>query len=115
MITITIYKNYKLVITPTDWFIWPVWKRDWNQTFKTKQIEIAFKWTDNTEKNYGTHYATYRAQTDFYIWVLFFRVHFPSWWTSEEVASIYPANYNWKDDPDYDEKYQRLADTGYFA
>lgn len=114
IITITIYKHWKLVITPTDWFIWPVWKRDWNQTYRTKQVEVAFK-VQSIDRPTGSHYVARHAQTDFYIWILFVRLHFPLWHTFKDVAEIFPANYSWKDDPDYDKKYKQLANTGYFA
>lgn len=114
MITITIYKNYKLILMFTDWFIWPVWKRNWDVTYSSEQIEVAFD-TGSLDRPVGSHYIPLHAQTDFYIWFLFFKFHFPKWHTFEDVASIYPANYNWKDDPDYDKKYQQLANSGYFA
>lgn len=115
MITITIYNNIKLVITPMEWFVWPIFKRDWGKTYHVKQLEIAYKFAEDTEKNYRTHYVTRRAQTNFYIWILFVQIHFPSWWTCPYISTIYPEDYDWRKDPDYDKKYKALAATDYFC
>lgn len=112
-ITINIYKRYFLVLTPTEWFIWPVWNRDWNHTYKAKQIEAAFD-SDETGKQ-GQQYVVLAVKTDLYIKFLFFDLHFPWWKTNKDAASIYPANYKWQDDPDYNKKYQALIETEYFS
>lgn len=112
IINITIYKNIRLAITLLDWFIWPIWRRNHDITYQRRHIEVAWRHPDT--ENVQTESHVIKKQTDFYIWLLCFRLHFPSWWRNKDVASIYPENYKWREDPEYNEKYDRLCETEYF-
>lgn len=110
IINITIYKNVKLVITPLEWFIWPVVKRGnvhRRRYIKIPKYNVARPWTIDQHQQE----LIYSNQTKDCVWFLCFQFHFLMWHPIESIASIYPAKYNWQHDPHHFEKYNLLCDT----
>lgn len=113
IINITIYKNVKLVITPLEWFIWPVVKRDWSNIYRNEYIKIPLY--EGVNPRAQTQEVKYRTQTNVCVSLLLFQLHFPVWYTDKVISSIYPSKYDWRSDPDHAKKYKALCETEYFC
>ena len=97
---------FHIVINPLFWFIVPEFLNENINEWPPQKDPV------NVSPECRLQHRKYLKKCEFNF--LCFTVHFNWWFHNVEIASRYPKNYNYKNDPDYQKKYKDLAATGYF-
>ncbi len=110
IITIIIYRACLLRIRPLEWYLWPTWQTDSSLGTRAKWITIKLIRKEGFETS--SYKVAYR--NGMLISFLCFTLQFTRWKYVHELQTIYGADYDCNQDPEWREKYEQLCATEFF-